>query len=277
MTSQVGQKAQCSPTRDLLTCPDGSRPRILLAEDSFAARILTTALLTRMGCDVDSAENGEDAVASASANSYDVIIMDIEMPVMDGLTAATQIRALDGPAGRTPIIALSAFLADSQKASIWRESFDINLAKPAGREQLRKVIQAVIDVSHSTEVASLDCQNGSSNAEGLIDRDALHRLRDEMTREAMHKLFQVVIDEIQDCAKMLDADHGANDPETVAKVAHKLKGIASTFAAPKLEKLATALEDEATVVSPPELLTRVTETCTCADETAAALDAARAA
>jgi CheY-like chemotaxis protein len=238
---------------------------------------LTTALLTRMGCDVDSAENGEDAVASASANTYDVIIMDIEMPVMDGLTAATQIRALDGPARRTPIIALSAFLADSQKASIWRESFDINLAKPAGREQLRKVIQAVIDVSHSSEVASLNCENSPSNAEGLIDRDALLRLRDEMTREAMQKLFQVVIGEIQDCAKMLDADSGANDPETVAKVAHKLKGIASTFAAPKLEKLATALEDEATVVSPPELLNRVTETCTCADETAAALDAARAA
>ena len=230
-----------------------------------------------MGCDVDAAENGEDAVINARASTYDVIIMDIEMPVMDGLTAAQQIRALDGPAGRTPIIALSAFLADSQKASIWRESFDINLAKPAGRDQLRKVIQAVIDVSHRANTDAIAIQTTPSNADGLIDRNALHRLRDEMTREALQELFQVVIDEIQDCAKLLDVDHSANDPETVAKVAHKLKGIASTFAAPKLEKLATALEDEATVVSPPELLNRVSETCTCADETAAALNAVRAA
>ena len=277
MTSQVGQTAPSTPSRDVLTCADGSRPRVLLAEDSFAARILTTALLTRMGCDVDAAENGEDAVINARASTYDVIIMDIEMPVMDGVTAAQEIRAIDGPAGRTPIIALSAFLADSQKSSIWRESFDINLAKPAGREQLRKVIQAVIDVSHRAAPGTLDCENPSSNADGLIDRDALHRLRDEMTGDALEKLFKVVIGEIQDCAKLLETDNSRQDPVAVAKVAHKLKGIASTFAAPKLEKLATALEDEAVSVSPPELSNRVTETCTCADETAAALDAARAA
>ena len=141
--------------RDILTCPDGSQPRILLAEDSSAARILTTALLTRMGCQVDAVEHGEDAVMHAQLSCYDVIIMDIEMPVMDGVTAAQQIRALDGPTGRTPIVALSAFLADSRKASIWRKSFDINMAKPAGRDQLRQVIQTVIDVAHNGDPLQL--------------------------------------------------------------------------------------------------------------------------
>ncbi|MGI9462930.1 MAG: response regulator, partial [Aestuariivirgaceae bacterium] len=133
MTVKVDQNTGRVAAKDVLTCPDGSRPRVLLAEDSSAARILTTALLTRMGCDVDAVEHGEDAVMYAQDSHYDVIIMDIEMPVMDGVTAAQQIRALDGPTSQTPIVALSAFLADSQKATIWRESFDINMAKPAGR------------------------------------------------------------------------------------------------------------------------------------------------
>lgn len=277
MILQVDQQSERPASREVLTCPDGSRPRVLLAEDSFAARILTTALLTRMGCDVDAAENGEDAVTNATASKYDVIIMDIEMPVMDGVTAAQQIRALEGSAGRTPIIALSAFLADSKKSSIWRESFDINLAKPAGREQLRQVIQAVIDVSHDRRTINLETTTQDKADNGLIDQNALERLAEEMNRDALQKLFKVVIGEIKDCARLLDADHNKQDPEAIAKVAHKLKGIASTFAAPKLEKLATALEDDASSVEPTELLDRVSETCTCADETAAALNAARAA
>ncbi len=277
MISQVDQRSRRPVPRDTLTCPDGTQPRILLAEDSFAARILTTALLTKMGCEVDAAENGEEAVNNARTSEYDVIIMDIEMPVMDGVTAAQQIRLLEGQAGRTPIIALSAFLADSKKSTIWRESFDINLAKPAGREQLRQVIQAVIDTTHEARPVNLESGQIASNDDGLIDQSALHRLAEEMTQDARQKLFKVVIGEIQECARLLDADQKDHDPGTVAEVAHKLKGIASTFAAPKLEKLAAALEDEAPNAPPTELLSRVSETCTCADETAAALNAAQAA
>ena len=277
MTIKQDNSCEASNNRGLLKCPDGSRPRVLLAEDSTAARILTTALLTRMGCDVDSAENGEDAVVHASDHRYDVIIMDIEMPIMDGVTAAQEIRAMDGESSRTPIVALSAFLADSRKSSIWRESFDINMAKPADREQLRQVIQAVIDISSDVPAQSADVAEHSHPAEGLIDQSAILRLREEMTNEALQELFQVVIGEIQDCARLLEEDRSNRDAERIAKVAHKLKGIASTFAASRLEKLAMELEDDATNVSPIELVERVTETCACADETAAALQAVRAA
>ncbi|MGI9463846.1 MAG: Hpt domain-containing protein, partial [Aestuariivirgaceae bacterium] len=201
----------------------------------------------------------------------------IEMPVMDGVTAAQQIRALDGPTSRTPIIALSAFLADSRKAAIWRESFDINMAKPAGRDQLRQVIQAVIDVSHGIYVEADETARPAEGGDGLIDQDALARLRSEMTTDALQELFQLVIAEIQDCAKQLSDAKPENDHKAVARVAHKLKGIASTFAAPKLEHLSATLETDADHVCTDDLLERVSQTCACADETAAALSAARAA
>ena len=76
--------------------PDGSRPRILFAEDSDTVRLVTAALLRRMGCDVDAVEHGEEAVLRARRHNYDLVLLDIEMPVMDGMIAARAIRAL-GP------------------------------------------------------------------------------------------------------------------------------------------------------------------------------------
>lgn len=274
MINVSDQAIERSASREMLVCPDGSRPRILLAEDSNAARILTTALLKRMGCDVDAAENGEEAVLNACDNDYDVIIMDIEMPVMDGVTAAQEIRALDNENSSTPIIALSAFLADSQQAPKWRKSFDINMAKPAGRDQLHQVIQTVIDVSKCAPQVAVKPSQSPVRTNGLIDQAALRDMHGDMSGDAMNKIMRTVIGEIQDCARLLAGADARQDQNTIAAVAHKLKGIASTFGAPKLEHMARSLETTARS-EVPDLTLKVSDTCTCADETAAALSRAR--
>jgi CheY-like chemotaxis protein len=132
------------PARQII-CRDGSRPRILFAEDSYAARTLTAALLTKMGCEVDAVEHGEHALNHASEHTYDLILLDIEMPVMDGVCAARKIRELGGAPAHVPIMALSAFLADTAKVASIREEFDSALAKPAGREALHDAIQTMLD------------------------------------------------------------------------------------------------------------------------------------
>jgi CheY-like chemotaxis protein len=133
--------AQLGPLRR----PDGARPRVLFAEDSENARVLTTALLTWMGCDVDAVEDGEQALNQAGRSAYDLILLDIEMPIMDGLVAARSIRALGGAAASTPLMALSAFLADTSKCARWHEIFDLALAKPAGRDELRRAVARMLD------------------------------------------------------------------------------------------------------------------------------------
>ena len=125
--------------------PDGRRPRLLLAEDSDPVRMVTAALLRGMGCDVEAVVHGEEAVISATAHSFDVIVLDIEMPVMDGITAARSIRKLDGGTNRTPIMALSAFLADAMQSASWSETFDIALPKPANRNELHAAVRAALD------------------------------------------------------------------------------------------------------------------------------------
>jgi CheY-like chemotaxis protein len=114
-----------------LSAAHGGRPRLLLAEDCDPVRIVTAAMLKGMGCDVEAVIHGEDAVKSASENEFDVIVLDIEMPIMDGITAARSIRNLGGAVSATPIMALSAFLADAMQQASWSDTFDIALPKPA--------------------------------------------------------------------------------------------------------------------------------------------------
>jgi CheY-like chemotaxis protein len=124
--------------------PDGQKRRVLYAEDQSTARIVTTALLERMGFDVEAVEDGELAFEKAKLETFDVILLDIEMPVMDGVTAARHIRASAAPCKETPILALSAFLADSTEHSVWRDAFDSALPKPANSNELQRALRKAL-------------------------------------------------------------------------------------------------------------------------------------
>ncbi len=153
MPAEQSSTQAAKPARKSLTLhgPDGGRPRLLLAEDSDPVRVVTTAMLKGMGCDVEAVIHGEDALKSASASPFDVIVLDIEMPVMDGITAARSIRKLGGRIKHTPIMALSAFLADAMQTASWSDSFDIALPKPASRNELHAAVQAALDCQPRSE------------------------------------------------------------------------------------------------------------------------------
>jgi len=102
-------------------------------------------MLKGMGCDVDAVVHGEDALKLATDRSFDVIVLDIEMPVMDGITAARSIRKLGGGRPRTPIMALSAFMADAMQSGHLSDAFDIALPKPANRNELHAAVKAALD------------------------------------------------------------------------------------------------------------------------------------
>ena len=146
---------------------DGSKPRVLYAEDSTASRIVTSAMLKRMGLDVDAVEDGELALRQAEKNSYDVILLDIEMPIMDGVTAARGIRALGGKTSKTPILALSAFLADSTEFSHWRDAFDHALPKPANSNELHRAIQGFLHSRRETQPVLVEPAKPGSILTGL--------------------------------------------------------------------------------------------------------------
>lgn len=130
--------AAASPTADERIEPPPRRGlRVLLAEDNAVNALLARALLTREGCDVDRVSNGEEAVAAARAAPYDLILMDMRMPVMDGLEAARAIRA----AGLVPpIIALTANAFEDDKRACLAAGMDDFLTKPLAPAALTQTL-----------------------------------------------------------------------------------------------------------------------------------------
>lgn len=212
---------------------NGHRPRVLFAEDSDPARIVVSAMLKGMGCDVDAVVHGEEALRQAGDAPFDVILLDIEMPVMDGITAARSIRRLGGTASTTPIMALSAFLADAMQSANWSDTFDIALPKPANKNELHAAVKAALDWRpHNPGQPDGDLP--------LLCSTMMSELAAGLTSGLFKELLTVACRDIEQCVRQLEqlqrtAIRGADQVYV-----QKLMALARTFAAPRLARDAEA-------------------------------------
>ena len=136
----------------------GARPlRILVADDSADNRLLIEAFLKKTASHVDQAENGEIAVEKFIAGTYDVILMDIQMPVMDGYTATKLIREWEQKnlATPTPIIALTASVLDEAVHKSYDAGCNTHVSKPVRRPVLLAAIHEVTADIHHSETSSM--------------------------------------------------------------------------------------------------------------------------
>lgn len=117
-----------------------SAASILLVEDIDINRELACLMLRASGHRVEVVANGFEAVRAAGAGAYDIVLMDIQMPGMDGLTATRLIRCLPGPAGRVPIVAMTANVLPAQIAAFREAGLDDHLGKPFSPAELQAVI-----------------------------------------------------------------------------------------------------------------------------------------
>ena len=117
-----------------------SAMRVLAAEDVPVNQELVRLMLAPLGCEVTVVGDGEQAVDAVAAAPFDLILMDMQMPVMDGLEATRIIRRLGGRAARTPIVALSANVLPEQIERCRRAGMDDHVAKPFVTEDLQAVV-----------------------------------------------------------------------------------------------------------------------------------------
>lgn len=115
-------------------------PRILVVDDHPANREVARLMLNVMGCEVHQAEDGDQAVRMCQARDYDLVLMDVRMPRIDGLAATRAIRALPGPAAQTPILALTADAMPEDAALCLAAGMDGHLAKPIAFADLAEAI-----------------------------------------------------------------------------------------------------------------------------------------
>ena len=124
---------------------------VLLAEDNDINALLATTLLQAVGCDVTRVENGAQAVAAAERRPFDLILMDVQMPVMDGLKATRLIRGLTGPAAATPIVALTANAMPADRAACLNAGMDDFISKPLEAESFLTRVIAVLSAQAPDE------------------------------------------------------------------------------------------------------------------------------
>ncbi len=138
---------------------DGSALRILAAEDNPMNQLVLRTLLAQVGVEVTCVDNGELAVAAAATGDWDAILMDVQMPVMDGPTATRLIREWELAEGhrRTPIIALTANAMAHHAAEYTAAGMDILVPKPLELERLLIAIQTVLDEADAEQLDLVSC------------------------------------------------------------------------------------------------------------------------
>ena len=114
--------------------------KVLLVEDNKVNQKVAMAILRKAGCEVEAVENGQDAIQQVIREKYDIVLMDCQMPVMDGFEATARIRAMGGALAKTPIIAITAHAMKDDRQKCLDAGMDDYISKPVSRLALVSLI-----------------------------------------------------------------------------------------------------------------------------------------
>jgi CheY-like chemotaxis protein len=221
------RKASSGPARRAKRAPLA----ILLVEDSPANRAITVAFLQDAPCRIDIAENGAIAVKKFTARRYDLVLMDRQMPVMDGLAATRAIRKWEKASGKppTPVIALTAADLMDDREECVAAGCTTYLTKPVNREALLEAIDR-----HTASETPL--RKGGAGRKNTIVVSASPRIADLVPGFLRNRK--------RDVAAILGAvDRG--DFATVAKLGHGMRGAGSNYGFQAITDIGAALEQAA--------------------------------
>ena len=208
--------------------------RILLAEDNVVNQKLATRLLERMGYRIDVVSNGLEAVESVARQRYDVVLMDIQMPELDGLEATRRIIASNATGDRPTIIAMTANAMDGDREMCLAAGMDDYVSKPIRVGELADALRQAWS-SHQERV-------DAHAAQPVVDITAYRELEASAGAEFAAELVDTFLEEAPSMLAELRAAHAASDADTFRRVAHSIKSNGATFGAVALSDLARELE-----------------------------------
>jgi PAS domain S-box-containing protein len=225
---------------------DLRRPRVLLAEDNQTNQMAAVRMLEMLGYQVDVAVNGIEAVAACRDVDYGIVLMDNQMPEMDGMTAAREIRTLEAARGKpaVPIIALTADAMQGDREKCIAAGMNDYLSKPFKVVQLSEVLERWVQRPRS------DATPGDSGtpvpAERAVDTSVFDDFRGPvMSRSANDFVIKLIDDYLAEAARCMTSMRDAvvhGDASGLRTAAHSLKGSSSTMGARRMAALCDELE-----------------------------------
>jgi PAS domain S-box-containing protein len=195
--------------------------QVLVAEDLAMNQVIVEAMLASGGHLVTLVGNGAEALAAHEAGSFDIVLMDIEMPVMNGVEATKAIRRMDGPKGRIPIVALTANVMVDEVARFRAAGASEHLAKPIDRDALLDLIDRLTSASSAAAKAIAE-----PAAVPIIDERIFSSLGKTVGSAQMTRFAGMFRTHVR---ATLDASNGHGDRHRLAGEAHKLVSIAGNL------------------------------------------------
>ena len=228
--------------------------RILLAEDNIVNQKVAVALLQKVGHSVDVVDNGQKALERIKKGNYTLLLMDVQMPIMDGLEATRRIRAWEAENSHIPIIAMTAHAMKGDRERCLAVGMDDYISKPLDKRSLFTVIDRWSKTSPEERVVFQKYQHKKlPRARGLTGysprkiapldiETALPRFSND--RDFFNEMSKEFVRQIPECVSEIKMAFERVDAMALSLAAHHLRGTASTFSAKRLTKLTKILEEE---------------------------------
>jgi signal transduction histidine kinase/CheY-like chemotaxis protein len=211
---------------------------ILVAEDNAINQQLIGALLKKWKHRATIVDNGFAAVTAATNADYDIILMDIQMPGLSGIEAATRIRRLAGPRGRIPIIALTAHVMQGVREEVLAAGIDDHVSKPIDPDELSRTIARLTLKSPSATADAVAPSAPSASP----DIKMLERLEEQIGREAVAELSGMLLEQTPERLSELHHALSVGDAAGAQRVAHDIASTAGNLGITDVATLAHDFE-----------------------------------
>jgi PAS domain S-box-containing protein len=243
--------------------------KVLLVEDNKTNQFVTTQMLSKFRCDVVMVENGFEALKKIATIAFDLVLMDISMPVMDGIEAIARLRSQDGPEASMRVVALTANALTGDKERFKELGFSDYISKPVRQIDLQRILLA----AHRgvQELQSVDHRNDLFNT-AQIDSMVLGELMESLGPGAFEQVFASFKSDIVRNLMRMQIAAFAKDEKEMKKAAHAISGASATLGLNKLCGHASEMEQSRTILRAVDVVEKIRQLEDCFKAACCALE-----
>jgi PAS domain S-box-containing protein len=221
----------------------GTTGLILLVEDNKMNQLVGSKVLERLGYRYEIANHGGEALSALASGSYDAVLMDCQMPEMDGYEATAEIRRLEGADRHTPIIAMTAAAMDGDRERCFAAGMDDYITKPVRMEAVAQVLSRWVFAGDAIESEAFEASEDQDSQ--VLDEEQIGLLRTLDDGALLSEIVGEFIAQTDDGRENVAKSVKERDAPAVARAAHKLQGASANVGASALAAVCAGMEMQA--------------------------------